>query len=188
MKKIPTVFVRDLQDRRYVTKAVTPGCEWVFTDSHQKVRATRKFDGTCMMLDEHGNWWARREVKPGKLIPDTFVLAEHDAITRKTVGWVPVAESSFPQLLPEALINGLPDGGVFAPGTYELCGPKINGNPEGLKAHILIPHGSVILNDAPRDFDGLAAYLGKQDPPIEGIVFWHEDGRMAKIKTKDFPS
>src|SRR5207237_1222319 len=61
MQKIPTLFVRDEQDRRYVTEVVTPGCEWVMADEGQ---ATRKFDGTCVMLDQHGDWWARREVKP----------------------------------------------------------------------------------------------------------------------------
>ena len=25
--------------------------------------------------------------------------------------------------------------------TYELCGPKINGNPEKISRHTLVPHG-----------------------------------------------
>ncbi len=28
-EKIPTLFVRDLEDRAHVTDEVTPGCEWV---------------------------------------------------------------------------------------------------------------------------------------------------------------
>jgi hypothetical protein len=36
----------------------------------------------------------------------------------------------------------------------------------------------------PRDFEGVRDYLGKVD--IEGIVFWHPDGRMAKVKKKDY--
>jgi hypothetical protein len=36
----------------------------------------------------------------------------------------------------------------------------------------------------PRDFDGLREYLAGKD--IEGIVWHHSDGRMAKIKLRDF--
>lgn len=41
MKKIPTVFVRDPDDRKHVLPQVTPGCEWVLAGEG---RATRKFD------------------------------------------------------------------------------------------------------------------------------------------------
>jgi hypothetical protein len=36
----------------------------------------------------------------------------------------------------------------------------------------------------PRDFDGLRTWLAGKD--IEGIVWHHPDGRMAKIKLRDF--
>jgi hypothetical protein len=40
------------------------------------------------------------------------------------------------------------------------------------------------LDDAPRDFDGLAAWLHAH--PYEGVVWHHDgDGRMAKIKKRD---
>jgi hypothetical protein len=38
MRKIPTVFVRGEQDRRYVTEAVTPDCEWVMVGEGQATR------------------------------------------------------------------------------------------------------------------------------------------------------
>jgi hypothetical protein len=60
MQKIPTVFARDEADRRYVTEAVAEGCEWVVEGAGV---ARRKFDGTCVMLDENGSWWARRNTK-----------------------------------------------------------------------------------------------------------------------------
>ena len=47
-----------------------------------------------------------------------------------------------------------------------------------------MPHGMEVLEDAPRDFDGLKAYL--EHRKIEGIVWHHLDGRMVKIKRKDF--
>ena len=38
--------------------------------------------------------------------------------------------------------------------------------------------------DFPRDFETVEAFLKKE--AIEGIVWHHEDGRMAKIKRSDF--
>jgi hypothetical protein len=48
---------------------------------------------------------------------------------------------------------------------------------------MLVRHGKEVLSDAPRTFDALRAYLQRD---IEGIVWHHEDGRMVKIKGKDF--
>ena len=56
-------------------------------------------------------------------------------------------------------------------GTYELCGIKVQGNPEKIEGHQLIKHGSEILEDiADFSFDTLKNYLTNKD--IEGIVFY----------------
>ncbi|WP_405678012.1 DUF5565 family protein [Streptomyces sp. NBC_01511] len=185
MKKIQTLFVRDFTARpSHVLPQVAPGCEWV-TD--EEGVATRKYDGTCVMLDEHGAWWARREVKPGKTTPTGYVAISTDEETGKTVGWESIEHSSFAKFHAEAIGNSA----VSAPGTYELLGPKINGNPDGYDAHLLMPHGWSALSiredfaTAPRDYDGLRDWLRAR--PYEGIVWHHPDGRMAKIKAKDFP-
>lgn len=68
-------------------------------------------------------------------------------------------------------------------GIYELCGPKVQGNAEKFERHVLIPHGREVL-DAPRTYDELKAWLADKD--IEGIVWHHPDGRMVKIKKRDF--
>ena len=73
--------------------------------------------------------------------------------------------------------------GALADGTYELCGPKVQKNTEGFEHYTLVRHGCETL-DAPRDFDGLKAFL--KDCPHEGIVWHHQDGRMVKIKRTDF--
>ena len=188
MKKIPTLFVRDFEhDPRYVTRDVTPGCEWVVKGEGTP---TRKYDGTCVMFDGE-RWWARREVKPGKQPPAVFVAIETDDETGKTVGWEPIEQSSFARWHAEVLDSDRDeDPGVppppWTPGTYELVGPKVNGNPERAPAHLLLFHEDALpLEDAPRDFDGLAAWLHAH--PYEGIVWHHEDGRMVKIKRRDFP-
>lgn len=184
MQKIPTLFVRNPDDRRHVLPEVTPGCEWVLAGEG---RATRKWDGTCTMLDEDGNWWARREVKPGKTTPPGYVPVSTDETTGKTVGWEPIAQSSFAKFHAEALavVSAPP------PGTYELIGPKINGNPEDYPGHVLMSHGwapfseRLDFENAPRDYDILRDWLTAR--PHEGIVYHHPDGHMAKIKKRDFP-
>ncbi len=183
MRKIPTLFVRDWDgDRRFVLDEVTPGCEWVVKGEGA---STRKYDGTCVMFDGE-RWWARREVKAGKASPVGFTELEHDDETGKTVGWEPVEQSGFAKWHAEAIQSVAVPGVTHDPGTYELVGPKINGNPEGSVQHILILHGRAErLDDAPRDFAGLSAWLHAH--PYEGIVWHHPDGRMAKIKKRDFP-
>ncbi len=158
---------------------VTPGCEWVIAGGGTP---TRKYDGTCVMQDEDGDWWARREVKKGKPAPDGFEALGTDPETGKTIGWEPVGSSSFAKYHAEALANPYQRRPV---GTYELIGPKVNGNPEGAEGHELVRHEDAeILGDAPRDFDGLASWLHAHS--YEGIVWHHPDGRMAKIKKRDF--
>jgi hypothetical protein len=189
VKKIPTVFVRSPDDRRYVTDEVNPGCEWVLTGEGV---ATRKYDGTCVLLDPEGGWYARREVKPGKTPPDGFWPEQHDEVTGKTVGWEPIGSSPFVKFFDEAHRIDVVDG-PFTPGTYELCGPKINGNPEGMTRHILVPHASAerpsrLIREGFDDGTNLSPqamvwYLGQHG--WEGIVWHHPDGRMAKLKARD---
>jgi hypothetical protein len=179
MRKIPTLFRRDPEDLRRVTREVNPDCAWVLAGEGVP---TRKFDGTCVRLDESGRWYARREVKPGKATPAGFEPVQTDPVTGKTVGWEPAEQSSFARYLTEAVERG----GPFAPGPYELCGPKINGNPEGYPGHVLVRHEiAEELREVPRDFDGLVTYLAGLGH--EGIVWHHPDGRMAKLKVRDFP-
>jgi hypothetical protein len=179
MKKIPTLFKRDPDDLKHVLQEVTPGCEWVLAGEGV---ATRKYDGTCVKFDGE-RWWARREVKAGKIAPPEWRQEDYDNVTGKRVGWEPMENSSFHPWLEEA-IRMLAEP-RYEPGTYELIGPRINRNPEDYGAHDLIPHGATVFDpDPPRDYLGLRSYL--LDLPHEGIVWHHPDGRMAKLKRRDF--
>jgi hypothetical protein len=175
-QKIPTLFKRDLESMKHVTDEVVPGCEWVLA---REGVATRKYDGTCTMLDEDGRWWARREVKPGKPRPDNFYEVSTDETTGKTMGWEPIAQSAFSKFHAEACA-----GQTLAPGTYELCGPKVNGNPEHFDGHRLVRHADaeVIRDDG--DVHALICYCNQEG--FEGVVWHHPDGRMAKLKVRDF--
>lgn len=183
MRKIPTLYTRDVEDRRYVTDRVTPGCEWVLAGEGVP---TRKYDGTCVMLDEHGQWWARREVKRDKVEPVGFVEVNYDPITGKRMGWEPAGQSPFTKFLDEAI----EPGDLYGPGTYELVGPKINGNPERVNKHWLVSHETAMRADtggwgalSPKSLVLEVAARG-----WEGIVWHHPDGRMAKLKVRDYPA
>ena len=177
MKKTPTVFRRNPEDMKHVTDEVNPECQWVLDGEGVP---TRKYDGTCVMCDEDGNWWARREVKPGKTLPPNFRAEETDPNTGKTVGWEPSGQSPFAKFIGEALAGetGHPAG------TYELCGPKINGNPEGYETHVLIRHAAA-KRFSPMSPDALIDHC--REMGYEGIVWHHPDGRMAKLKVRDYP-
>lgn len=177
MKKIPTMFERDWNgDRSRVLPVVTKGCEWVGAGEGV---ATRKLDGTCCMI-RGGMLLKRRELRQGDKEPPLFERADFDEETGKTVGWVSVGGGAENQWH----LMALSEQPRWEDGTYELIGPKVQGNPEHWPGHQLIRHGSIVEDDVPRSFDGLREWLSTQD--IEGIVFHHPDGRMAKIKLRDF--
>lgn len=175
MKKIPTIFKRNPANRAEVLDEPHPECGWVFAGEGV---ATRKYDGSSCLIKD-GKLYKRREVKGGKTLPTNFVQVDYDEITGKTVGWVPVdMESKDDRWHVEAFSADLPDG------TYELLGPKVQGNPENYTQHTLMPHAQADVLDAPRAYAALARWLKGKN--IEGLVWHHADGRMAKIKLRDF--
>lgn len=176
MQKIISVFKRDYEGTRKIYNEVVEGAEWVLAGEGV---ATVKIDGTCCMA-EGGMLYKRYDAKHGKKPPANFRPAQDaDPVTGHWPGWIPVGDEPESRWHREALSAGVPPDG-----TYELIGPKIQGNPHGLDYHALVPHGETILGNVPRDFEGLRAYLGQHE--IEGIVFCHPDGRMAKVKRRDF--
>lgn len=180
MKKIPSLFVRDFEGDHLVRDEVTPGAEWV---QNGEGIATRKWDGTCCLVRD-GKLYKRYDAKPGRTSPADFEPAQdRDPITGHMTGWVPVKEGPEDKWHRETYAAD----GPLTDGTYELCGPKIGANPEGFEKHCFIRHG-VHEIDAPRDYEGLAEYLLNHPDAIEGVVWHHSDGRMVKIKRRDFPT
>ena len=177
MKKIISLFQRNHDGDRLVRDEITPGAEWVAAGEGT---ATRKWDGTCCLIRE-GKLYKRYEVPKHGKPPLNFEPANQvDPNTGKQQGWVPVGDGPDDRWHREALDGqpGLPDG------TYELLGPKIQGNPEQREKHALLRHGCDTMNDCPRTFNALRDYLQRHN--IEGIVWHHPDGRMVKIKARDF--
>jgi hypothetical protein len=182
MKKIVSLFMRNYDGDRLVRNQVVPGAEWV---ANGEGVATRKFKGTCCMIKD-GKLFKRYDAKNGKLPPAGFIAAQDpDPNTGHWPGWVPVTDADKWHMQAwENYLNSLFPDEEPIDDTYELCGPKVQGNPEKLEEHILIRHGYEEYPNFPRDFDGIKKRLGELT--IEGVVWHHPDGRMVKIKAKDF--
>lgn len=204
MKKIISLFERDYEGSRLVYNTVVAGAEWVLQGEGV---ATEKFDGTATLIengklfkrfDRKLNKAARRRKKEGhtgpwkldydfKEMPDNWVPCTEgpDMKSGHWPGWLPVGkgpEDKHLRLAWERLELALPEG------TYEFVGPKVQGNPYKLSDHKFLLHGETVLQNVPRDFGGLMKFFESfaMEGVMEGVVWHHEDGRMVKIKRKDF--
>lgn len=187
MKKIPCLFVRDFRGSTFVdpTSSITPGCEWVMNGEGI---ATRKWDGTaCAVIN--GRLHRRYDAKRGRVPPPGAIpCGDPDPVTGHWPHWIEVRDFNLSDQYHLLAWNDLPPASVkgrsrLEDGTYELIGPAIGGNPEGFGHHFLMPHGVDVLN-VERTYDGIRSYLAEH--LIEGIVFHYNNGRMCKIRRKDF--
>lgn len=186
MKKIPSVFMRNYDGNRLVRDEVVPESKWALTN--ERAIPTIKYDGTACMW--HGLLYKRHDLKKGRKRPKVWLPCQPkpDEKTGHWPGWVPVGSGPEDKYHIEAERNFY-DRRVetFSPGqTYELVGPKVQGNPYDLDKHYLIKHGNDPILDLPAfpSFNQIYTYLCYRE--IEGIVWHHPDGIMAKIKAKDF--
>jgi hypothetical protein len=176
MRKIISLFQRNYEGDRLVRDEVVPGAEWVLAGEG---RATEKLDGTCAMIRE-GKLFKRYDAKRGKTPPAGWEAAqEPDPVTGHWPGWLLVGDGPEDKWFREAWQTAPREDG-----TYELIGPKVQGNPYGHIAHSLIPHGQSEIPGDPRTFADIRDLFERVR--MEGIVWHHPDGRMVKIKTKDF--
>ena len=184
MNKIPSVFLRNPEDMNHLLKTPHPDALWVLAGEGV---ATRKYDGVCVMLDEDGQWWGRKEIKKGKSAPPNWIPVEEDDYTGRIFGWEPIEQSSFVAFWRHAIIDR-----EFAAGTYELCAPRIGRNPERLELPRLFKHSAAetihSLTPPPYDYEALKSFVMYVHDWMhwEGIVWHHPDGRMAKLKGRDF--
>lgn len=177
MKKIQSLFARNYETDRLVRDEVVPGSEWVLNGEGYP---TLKWDGTSVLVED-GLLYKRYDAKNGKTPPEGFIPAQDpDPITGHWPGWIKCEQTNpADKYHLEAFALKTYDAG-----TYELVGPKIQGNKQGLNHHELFRHGDTELHGVPRDFEGIKRFLSENK--MEGIVWHHPDGRMVKIKSKDF--
>jgi len=183
MKKIKTLFKKDPKDLGRVINVVDPQNEWVMTYGGIP---TRKFDGTSSAIID-GDLYKRFDLKPGRKLPsiDCIPCQEADEKTGHHPHWVKCERENPADKYHFEAFDKLLDNGSAIDGTYELLGPKVQGNPESYEDHTLVLHGSDVFDIFDFSFDGLRKFL--EDTDVEGIVFHHpQDGRMCKIRKSDF--
>lgn len=186
VKKMPALFEIDRLAHK-ATTVINEKAAWIF---NEPARATIKRDGTSITVNEDGTVFARRAVKKGKTAPNGFIPAETDSFTGSTFGLEPVTQSGFHKMFQQAS-----QGRFLPPGTYELCGPKINGNPESLSEPVLFSHGSddaieiPDMSTMPREeaYETLKTiFADYKARGIEGVVWAGANGKRTKLRVKDF--
>ena len=184
MKKISTLYKKDPNDLGRVINEVNPENEWAFTHGIP----TRKFDGTASSVID-GELYKRYDCKINKEngeykkpIPNGAIpCQEPDKISGHHPHWVKCDRNNPADKWHFSAF----DNQNLEDGTYELCGNKVQGNPENIEGHKLVKHGAFRLSLEDDSFEYINSFLEKED--IEGIVFHHrEDDRMCKIRKSDF--
>jgi hypothetical protein len=186
MKKMPCLFRRDFSDKRHpvLLNEVTSGCEWALTGGGTP---SRKRDGTAVAVINgvlYKRYDAKKKPDGEYRLPTTGAIPcdNPDPITGHWPHWVIVVAGEPADK--HHLLAWIAVGSQMEDSTYELCGPPIGSNHEGLDRLTFFRHGAEMLDNVPRTFDGLREYLTAN--LIEGIVFKHEDGRMCKIRRDDY--
>ena len=183
MKKITTMYEKDPNNLGRVINKLREEHKWVIREGIPM----RKYDGTaCAIID--GKLYKRYDAKINKktgkrkVIPEGAIPCQAADPYGSHPHWVKCNRNN-----PEDKYHfeGFNNLIIVRDGTYELCGEKVQGNPEGFIGHILIKHDSFPLENVPLNYVELKQYLTDMD--IEGIVFHHKkDGRMCKIRKSDF--
>ena len=186
MPKLHSPFVRkEINGLYVVTDEIAEDMEWVFED--ESVMAIEKLHGTNVSIEIRDGVitgvWNRTERVP-------FFNKGKKFITEGILNSFSNGYTEF-----------LGDGQHFG----ELIGPKVNGNPYKLDEHIWIPFGSYgqkhlkykCWGKYPKTFESISEWFkelmplymsrrGDREGFVEGIVFTHPDGRMAKLRCDMF--
>ncbi|MDR6760193.1 hypothetical protein J2Y38_000372 [Flavobacterium sp. 2755] len=181
MKKISTLFAKDPNNLARVVNKINAENAWVING---EAIATRKFDGTSSAII-NGELYKRFDAKKGRTIPANAIpCQEADLITGHHPHWLKCDRSKSENKHFFEAFDRLEDK---TDGTYELCGPKVQGNPENFEKHTLVKHGSEIIDLENVAFEDLKVFLMNDETDMEGIVFHHKsDGRMCKLRKSDF--
>ena len=181
MKKMPTLFERQFENHTIVKclDIINRGCEWVINGEGY---ATEKLDGTCCMIQDN-KLYRRYDYKKGRKLPQNAIPCqpEADSITGHWPHWL-LCDRDDPDSKYHFIAFDKKDN--WEDGTYELIGVHEQGNPYKLNTDVLEKHGERILENVPRNYEGLKEYL--KNNYIEGIVFYRGNGEMCKIKRSDF--
>lgn len=187
MEKLECPFIREKNEKgQYVViNKINPGYEWVFEDD--QTMAIEKLHGeNVSILIDRGvitNIWSRNRRVP------FFNLDSRNIVE----GLLNSYERGYMEFLE--------DGQHFG----ELIGPGSQGNPYGIQKPLWVPFKTYSVKNLkykswgkyPKDFATIsewfkvllplyAGHVGSEKRFVEGIVFTHPDGRIAKLRRDMF--
>ena len=191
--KIKSPFKRETIDGKYVvTPKIEDGYEWIFDDG---VLAVDKLHGTniCVYYDE------------GKITHISnrtqLVMTRDDSLFDLPRDKARIAHGVLNSI--EKGLFAVPKAREGSGKIYgELIGPKINGNIHKVDRYYFVPFDylkerchwrSWVSNKYPKDFDSIDMWfkelislftkkMTKKEEYAEGLVFYHPDGRKAKLR------
>jgi hypothetical protein len=184
MPKLHSPFVREHVDGEYVViDKIADGYEWVFDDPN--VVAVEKLHGTNVSINIQdgvitGIWNRTTRIPFFNRGKEFIIDGIREAYSRKYTEF-------------------LPDGQHFG----ECIGPKINGNPYQIDKCVWVPFARLAERHCYRSwgkypktfgainewFEDLMPLYGRNNGTtfVEGVVFTHPDGRMAKLRRDMYP-
>ncbi|MFH1275817.1 MAG: RNA ligase family protein [Candidatus Woesearchaeota archaeon] len=186
MPKLESPFVRKMVENNYlVTNEIVKGMEWVFED--ESVMAIEKLHGTNVSI----------VIQEG-VVTQIYNRTERIQFINKNKRWI---TEGILTSKGKGYLEFLGDGQHFG----ELIGPKVNANPYKLTEHIWIPFTAYAQKHLrykswgkyPKDFETISEWFkelmplftmkrGDKEGFVEGVVFTHPDGRMAKLRKDMF--
>lgn len=193
--KLECPFIREMRGEHYIiTGEINPGYEWIFEDG---VRAVDKLHGTNLCVIVKDGKIASIDNRTQRLVDSAYGLPV------RLKGMAPRAyEGVIHALEKEHYVKYLKEGRNYG----ELIGPRINGNLHGLDRHLFVPFDylfeschwkSWVQNKYPKDLGSISNWFTtlpslfsqkmKHDGLAEGLIFYHPDGRRAKLRRDHFP-
>ena len=180
MKKIPTLFLRDPSNPLTVISELNSACYWV---ARGEGIATIKWDGQPILLQDglmYKRYTGDLKGYSGNPLGAIWCGEEEDTTP---IWWVIVTYGNEDKHI-RAAMERQRLWSKSNNGTYEIVGPNFCHNREKQDKDVLIKHvNNGNFRGVPTNFADLVEWIRSFD--IEGIVWHHPDGRMAKIKKSD---
>ena len=176
MKKMLTLFEQN--EQREVINQLRESNQFLLTGDFT---ASIKRDGTSVFV-KNGQLYKRYDAneKKGRKIPENAIVCQSEPAPNGSFPvWIPVIESD------KFHLEAFNKQDSWDDGTYELVGPKVNGNKDGYSEHLLIKHGYEIVDLESVDYEYLKQWI--ESHQLEGLVFkCNKTGLMTKLRRKDF--
>jgi hypothetical protein len=183
MRRIPRAF---LVDQTTGLLTARPAFAWFAAG---RGIASRKWDGLPCLLagsdygEDAGTFYRGFSGAEAPTSAYGTFIRTSDPADPEVRGWVPVSGQVVEDALYAGALSALVNRGQpIPPGTYELVGPSIKDNPEGVDRTALWRHESVCYLRCPRDLVGVIRFLAEH--PAEGIV-WRYGAEYCQVTRAD---